>query len=62
MIYPIDDTQAGYSALHWAVKNGYYDCALLLIHANACIEIKGYVSTLDVHTLYYHDHTHDISY
>ena len=62
MIYPIDDTQDGHTALHYAVMNGRYDCAQLLIQAGALVDIKGYVSTLYVHTVYHHDHTHDISY
>ena len=31
MIYLIDDTQYGDTALHWAVSNGRYDYAQLLI-------------------------------
>ena len=62
MIYLIDDTQEEYTALHWAVRKGCYDCAQLLIQAGADIDIKDNVSTPYVHTVYYHDHTHDISY
>ena len=62
MIYLIDDTQGGDTALHWAVINGHYDCAQLLIQSGADVDIQDYVSTLYVHTVYHHDHTHDISY
>ena len=62
MIYLIDDTQFVYSALLRAVRNGHYDCAELLIQAGADVHIKTNVSTLYIHTLYHHDHTHDISY
>ena len=62
MIYLIDDTQWGWTAVHLAVRNGHYDCAQLLIQSGAVVYIKGYVSTLYVHTLYHHDHTHDISF
>ena len=61
-IYLIDDTQYGYTALHRAVINGHYDCAQLLIQAGADVDIKNTVSKLYVHTVYHHDHTHDISY
>ena len=57
MIYLIDDTQGGRTALHFAVINGCYDCAQLLIQSGADVDIKDNVSTL-----YVHDHTHDISY
>ena len=62
MIYLIGDTQFGWTALHWAVSNDHYDCAQLLIQSGADLDIKGYVSTLYVYTLYHHGHTHDISY
>ena len=62
MIYLIDDTQHGDTALHWAVKYGHYDCAQLLIQAGAVVDIQSNVSTLYVHTVYHHDHTHGISY
>ena len=62
MIYLIDDTQYGHTALHWAVINGRCYCAQLLIQAGAVVDIQDNVSTLYVHTVYYHDHTHDISY
>ena len=62
MIYPIDDTQDGWTALHYAVNGGHYDCAQLLIQSEADVNIKNNVSTLYVHTVYHHDHTHDISY
>ena len=62
MIYLIDDTQDGDTALHYAGSNGHYDCVQLLIQAGAVVDIQGFVSTLYVHTVYHHDHTHDISY
>ena len=62
MIYLIYDTQAGGTALHHAVSNGYYDCAQFLIQSGADFVIQDNVSTLYVHTVYHHDHTHDISY
>ena len=62
MIYLIDDTQGGHNALHYAVIYGRYNCAQLLIQAGAVVDIKDNVSTLYVHTVYHHDHTHDISY
>ena len=62
MIYLIDDTQDGFTTLHCAVNNCYIDCAQLLIQAGADVDIKDRVSTLYDHTVYHHDHTHDISY
>ena len=64
MIYLIDDTQGGYTALQCAVINGHYDCAQLLIQSGADVNIQNNVSTLYlyVHTVYHHDHTHDICY
>ena len=62
IIYLIDDTQYGDTALPWAVRNGRYDCAQLLIQAGVDVDIKNNVSTLYVHTVYHHDNTHDISY
>ena len=62
MIYLIVDTQDGVTALHWAVRNGHYDCALLLIQSGAVVDIQKNVSTLYVHTVYHHGHTRDISY
>ena len=62
MIYLIDDTQNGDTALHLAVENCRYDCSLLLIQAGADVDIQSNVSTLYVHTVYHHDHTHDMSY
>ena len=62
MIYLIDDTQDGDTALHWAVGHGHCDCAQLLIQAGAVVDIKNNVSTLYVQTVYHHDQTHDISY
>jgi len=58
----IEDLQGGSTALHWAVSLGYYDCAQLLTQAGADVDIMSIVSTLYVHTLYHHNHTHDISY
>ena len=51
MIYLIDDTQDGHSALHYAVSKGHYDCAQLLIQAGAVVDIKDNVITLYVHTV-----------
>jgi ankyrin repeat protein len=62
MIYHIDDTQDGCTALHNAVINGYYDCAQLLIQSGADVDIQNNVSTLYDHTVYPYDHTHDTSY
>ena len=62
MIYLIDDTQIGRTALHLAIRYGRYDCAQFLIQAGVDIDIETYVSTLYVHTVYHHDNTHDISY
>ena len=62
MIYLIDDTQNGGTALYWAVSNGHYDCAQLLIQAGAVVDIQNNVSTLYDHSVYHHDHTHDTSY
>ena len=62
MIYLIDDTQNGCTALHGAVSSGHYDSAQLLIQSGADVVIKNNVSTLYVHTVYHCDHTHDISY
>ena len=62
IIYLIDNTQGGYTALHWAVRDGRCDCVQLLIQAGVVVDIKTYVSTLYDHTVYHHDHTHDISY
>ena len=62
IIYHIGDTQDGWTTLHWAVIMSHYDFAQLLIQAGADVDIKGYVSTLYVHTVYHHDYTHDISY
>ena len=62
MIYLIDDTQDGGTALHYAVRYGRNDCAQLLIQSGADVDIKDRVITLYVPTVYHHDHTHDISY
>ena len=61
MIYLIDDTQNAWTALHWAVSNGHYDSAQLLIQSGADVDIQNNVSSLYVHIVYHHDHTHDIS-
>ena len=61
--HTLDDTQnLDSTALHWAVNNGHYDCAQLLIQSGAVVDIQNNVSTLYVHTVYHHDHTHNISY
>ena len=62
MIYPIGDTQDGFTALHLAFINDHCDCAQLLIQSGADIDIRNKVSTLYIHTVYHHDHAHDISY
>jgi ankyrin repeat protein len=62
MIYLIDDSQYGDTALHDAIMNGHRDCAQLLIQAGADVDIQDSVSTLYVHTVYHHDLTRDISY
>ena len=62
MICLIDDTQDGWTALHWAVIYGHYECFQLLIQAGAVVDIQTNVSTLYVHTVYHHEHTHYISY
>ena len=62
MIYFTDYTQDGRTALNCAVSNCHYDCAQLLIQSGAVVDIKDSVSTLNVHTVYHHEHTRDISY
>jgi ankyrin repeat protein len=62
MVYIIDDTQSGCTALHYAVAWGHLDCIQLLVQAGALIDILNDVRTLDVHTVYRHVITHDISY
>ena len=62
MIYSNNDTQVGRTALHWAVIKGHCGCVQLLIQAGADVDIKDIVSTLDVHTVYHHDHSHNTSY
>ena len=62
MIYLIDDTQYGWTALHRAINKGHLDCAKLLVQAGAVINIQTNVRALDVHTVYRHVNTHDISY
>ena len=62
MIYLINDTQSGRTALNYAVSKGHYDCAQLFIQAGGDVDIQDIVSTLYFHTIYHHDHTHDISY
>jgi ankyrin repeat protein len=52
MIYLIDDTKVGWTALHWAISSGHYDCAQLLIHAGADVVIQSNVGTLYVHSVY----------
>ena len=46
MIYLIDDTQYGWTALHLAVSRDYYDCAQLLIQSGADVDIMDNVSHL----------------
>ena len=43
MIYLIDDTQIGHTALHYAVMNDHYDCAQLLIVSAADTTIRNNV-------------------
>ena len=43
MIYLIDDTQDGDTALHYAVSNGQCDCAQLLIVSAADTTIRNNV-------------------
>ena len=43
MIYLIDDTQLGRTALHWAVIAGHYDSAQLLIVSAADTTIRNNV-------------------
>ena len=43
MIYLIDDTQFGWTALHYAVGNGHYDCVQLLIVSAADTTIRNNV-------------------
>ena len=62
MIYLIDNTKGGSTALHRAVIYGRYNCTQLLIQAGTVVDIKNTVSTLYVHTIYQHSYTHDISY
>ena len=62
IIYFIDDTQDGRTALHYAVINGQSYCTQYLIQSGTDVDMKDNVSTLYVHTVYHHDHTHDISY
>ena len=62
IIFFIGVAQYGDTALHWAVKYGHYDCVQLLIQAGADVDIQNIVSILYVHTVYHHNHTHDISY
>ena len=51
MIYLIDDTQDGYSAMHRAVRYGHSNCTQLLIQAEVDVDAKNNVSTLYVHTV-----------
>jgi ankyrin repeat protein len=43
MIYLIDDSQGGWTALHMAVWNGRYDCSQLLIVSAADTTIRNNV-------------------
>ena len=43
MIYYIDDTQSGDTALHYAVSEGHYDLAQLLIVSAADTTIRNNV-------------------
>ena len=62
MIYLIDGTQGGYTALHYAVDNCHLDCSQLLVQAGAVIDMQSSVSTHDVYTVYDHVNSHDIPY
>ena len=62
IIYLIDDTKNGWTALHLAFINDHFDCAQLLIQTGADVDIKDYVSTQYINTVCHHDHFHDISY
>ena len=55
MIYLIDDTQLGCTALYKAVTNGHYDCVKLLIQAGADVDIKDNVSKLLVKIIYHNN-------
>lgn len=46
IIYPIDYTQIGGTALHCAVSNGHFVCAQLLIQAGAIVDKQDVVSTV----------------
>ena len=61
MIHPIDGAQDEYTALYNSAKNGHYGCVQLIIQSRANVNKGDRVITLNVHTVYHHDHTHDIS-
>ena len=46
MVYSIIGIQTGTTALYGAIRNGHYDCVLLLIQAGADVDNQNIVSTL----------------
>jgi len=61
MIYLIDKTQDGLTALHHAVRYGRLDCTQLLVQAAEVIDVQDNVRSFDIHTVYRYINTHDIS-
>ena len=51
MIYLIDDTQDGRTALHYEVINGQSCCIRHLIQSGADVDMKDNVSTLYAHNV-----------